>query len=144
MAVTWDSSYETGDPSIDLQHRELLAIVDELEAAEAERHHSHEAILRVLGHVMDFALSHFLMEEELMVQVGYPSPAVEEMVEQHREFTSYSRLRVLEFRAGELGSVLPLQAFLADWLVVHEFGLDRYFADFLRERGRIRAERDTA
>jgi hemerythrin-like metal-binding protein len=144
MAVTWDSSYETGDPSIDLQHRELLAIVHELEAAEAEVHHSHEAILRVLGHVMDFALSHFLMEEELMVQVGYPSPAFDEMVEQHREFTSYARLRVLEFRSGDLGSVLPLHAFLTDWLVVHEFGLDRLFADFLRERGRVPAERNIA
>jgi hemerythrin-like metal-binding protein len=144
MAVTWDSSYETGDPSIDLQHRELLAIVDELDAAEAEHHHSHEAILRVLGHVMDFALSHFLMEEELMVQVGYPSPAVDEMVEQHREFTSYSRLRVLEFRAGELGSVLPLQAFLTEWLVLHEFGLDKVFADFLRDQGLAPAEREIA
>jgi hemerythrin-like metal-binding protein len=144
MAVTWDTSYETGDPSIDLQHRELLAIVHELEAAEADVHHSHEAILRVLGHVMDFALSHFLTEERLMAQVGYPSPAFDEMVDQHREFTSYSRLRVLEFRAGELGSVLPLQAFLTDWLVVHEFGLDRLFADFLREQRHTPAERDIA
>ena len=134
MAVTWDASYETGDPAIDTQHRELLSIVAELETAETHLHDSHDAIMSVLGRVMDFALSHFLMEEELMVQVGYPSPAFEEMIEQHREFTAYSRLRVLEFRSGELTSVLPLQAFLAEWLTVHEFGLDKAFAHFLRER----------
>jgi hemerythrin-like metal-binding protein len=144
MAISWDPSYETGDPSIDLQHRELLAIVDELEAAEAHLHDSHDAIMLVLGRVMDFALSHFLMEEELMVQVGYPSPAFEEMIEQHREFTSYSRLRVLEFRSGGLASVLPLQSFLAEWLTVHEFGLDRLFADYLRERNRALIETDSA
>jgi hemerythrin len=142
MAITWDPSYETGDPSIDSQHRELLAIVDELEVAEAHLHDSHDAIMHVLGRVMDFALSHFLMEEELMVQVGYPSPAFEEMIEQHREFTSYSRLRVLEFRSGGLASVLPLQAFLAEWLTVHEFGLDKILADFLRERNRALVETD--
>jgi hemerythrin len=144
MAVTWDPSYETGDPSIDLQHRGLLAIVDELDAAEEDLHDSREAIMDVLVRVMEFALSHFLLEEELMVKVGYPSPALEEMIEQHREFTSYSRLRVLEFRSGELGSVLPLQAFLAEWLIVHEFGLDKLFADFLRERNRALVETDTA
>jgi hemerythrin len=136
MAISWDAAYETGDPSIDSQHRELLAIVDELEVAEAHLLDSHEAIMQVLGRVMDFALSHFLTEEELMVQVGYPSPAFEEMIEQHREFTSYSRIRVLEFRAGGLESVRPLQSFLAEWLTVHEFGLDKLFADFLRERDR--------
>jgi hemerythrin-like metal-binding protein len=144
MAITWDPSYETGDPTIDLQHRELLAIVDELEVAEGHMHDSHEAIMRVLGRVMDFALSHFLMEEELMVQVGYPTPAFEEMIEQHREFTSYSRIRVLEFRSGGLDSVLPLQTFLAEWLTVHEFGLDKAFADFLRERNQAIMETDRA
>lgn len=144
MAISWDPSYETGDPSIDLQHRELLAIVDELEAAEAHLHDSHDAIMLVLGRVMDFALSHFLMEEELMVQVGYPTSATEKMVDQHREFTHHARLRVLEFRSGELTSVLPLQAFLAEWLTVHQFGLDKQFADFLRDRAATLAEQDIA
>jgi len=41
---------------------------------------------------------------------------------------------VLEFRRGGVFSVMPLQAFLASWLTVHEFGLDRLLADFIRER----------
>ena len=64
------------------------------------------------------------------------------MIEQHREFHAYPRFRVLEFRSGGLASVLPLQAFLAEWLTVHEFGLDKAFADFLRERDRALAETD--
>ena len=129
MPIRWDPSYETGDVSIDLQHRELLAIVDGLEAAEADMSDSGEAILVVLGRVMEFTQSHFLM-----VEVDYPRPSLEEMVAQHREFTSYARLRVLEFRKGEMVSVMPLQAFLAEWLTIHEFGMDRALADFLRER----------
>ncbi len=131
MAVIWAESYETGNADIDQQHRELLDLVDELEAAEGE---SQDALFRVLDHVMDFTVTHFSREEDLMAEVGYPSPAREEMIEQHREFVAYARLRFIEFRDGELVSVMPLQAFLVGWLTLHEFGLDRMLADFIRSQ----------
>lgn len=135
MPVIWDPSHETGHALIDLQHQELLGIVQELLAAEENTHDSLDVILAVLTHFMDFTITHFMMEEELMTKVGYPAVAREQMIEQHREFTSYSRLRVLEFRKGELLSVLPLQAFLAEWLTAHEFGLDKQLADYIRAQG---------
>ena len=134
MPITWESSFETGHRDIDAQHRTLLAIVDELESAEAQPHDSHEFILDVLGHVMDFTISHFSMEEDLMQNVGYPAESSAEMVAQHREFTAYARLRVLEFRAGEMDSILPLQSFLSSWLITHEVGLDKMLAEFIRQR----------
>ena len=139
MSVVWEEAFETGHAEIDRQHRELLALVDDLESAEEE---SSGALLLVLQHVMDFTHTHFLMEEVLMVEVGYPSPAREQMIRQHAEFTSYARLRVMEFRKGALVSVLPLQAFLAEWLTRHEFGLDRLLADFIRQKARESAAPD--
>lgn len=134
MEITWDPSLETGNADIDRQHRELLQIVDELETVEAETHGSREAILVVLSRITDFAISHFVMEEGLMREVDYPPVPTIEMIEQHRDFTAYARLRVLEFRSGGLISVRPLRAFLSEWLTVHEFGLDRALADFIRHR----------
>ena len=131
MGVIWEEAFETGHVEIDRQHRELLALVDDLESAQEE---SPESLLRVLQHVMDFTHTHFLMEEILMVDVRYPSSACEEMIAHHAEFTSYARLRVMEFRKGALVSVLPLQAFLAEWLTRHEFGLDCLLADFIRQQ----------
>jgi len=131
MGVTWEETFETGHAEIDRQHRELLALVDDLKSAQED---SPETVLHVLQHVMDFTHTHFLMEEVLMAQVHYPSPACEEMIAQHAEFTSYARLRVVEFRKGPPVSVLPLQAFLAEWLTLHEFGLDRLLADFIRQQ----------
>jgi len=133
MGITWEEAFETGHAEIDQQHRELLALVDALESAQEE---SQQTLLRVLQHVMDFTHTHFLMEEVLMVEVHYPPRAREEMIAQHAEFTSYARLRVLEFRKGAPVSVLPLQAFLAEWLTRHEFGLDRLLADFIRQQAR--------
>jgi len=129
MAVIWVDSYETGNADIDQQHRELLDLVEELECAENE---SQDALFRVLDHVMDFTVTHFVREENLMAEVDYPAAAQAEMIEQHQEFVSYARLRFIEFRDGELVSVMPLQAFLVGWLTLHEFGLDRILADFIR------------
>ena len=53
--------------------------------------------------------------------------------------TYYARLRVLEYRAGTLASVPPLQAFLANWLTVHDFGLGRRFAEFTQTQGSLAA-----
>jgi len=131
MTVIWAESYETGNFDIDQQHRELLALVDELECAESE---SKDALFRVLDHVMDFTVTHFSREEDLMIEVDYPLPARDQMIEQHKEFVAYVRLRFIEFRGGELVSVMPLQAFLVGWLTLHEFGLDRALADFIRAR----------
>ena len=134
MPINWDPSYETGHVDIDRQHRQLLELVDSLRPSQGAP--TRHVILGVLDHVMDFTISHFLMEEDLMRQVDYPAPASEEMIRQHREFTSDARQRVLEFRSGELVSVLPLRTFLADWLKVHELGQDKLLADFIREQAK--------
>jgi hemerythrin len=127
---SWDDSYATGDEAIDRQHRELLKLVDDLERAELASA-TPEVINKALDLVVDFTFSHFAMEEDLMVRVDYPQRDQDEMIQQHREFANYARLRVAEFRSAGPQSVLPLRAFLTEWLTVHEFGLDRKLADFI-------------
>lgn len=135
MPIAWDSSYETGHKVIDAQHRALLAVVNELESSDGQQRDSRDVILGVLSHIMDLSLSHFAMEEDLMTLVDYPADPTAEMILQHREFTFHARRRVLEFRRGEMLSVLPLQESLADWLVGHEVGSDKLLAEYIRERG---------
>jgi hemerythrin len=127
----WDASLETGNEMIDLQHRELITLVDELKDAEGG---AETEVLRVLDKVVFSTFHHFHSEEDLMTQVGYPPDQTSQMVEQHKEFKSYARLRVLEFRKGAMLSVLPLQAFLEEFLKIHEFGMDRALADWTRRR----------
>jgi len=81
---------------------------------------------------MDVTVTHFNTEEQLMVQVGYPADAHERMLQQHRDFKSYARIRVLEFRAGDRSSLGLLPGFLRVWLVEHEFGLDRELVSWIR------------
>jgi len=138
VAGTWDPSLETGNELIDRQHRELIGLVDQLAVADSE---SHEEVLGVLNHVMEYTLFHFVAEEDLMVRVDYPPGPSKAMIDQHQEFKSYGRLRLLEFRDGALTSVLPLRDFLDQWLKVHEFGLDRQLAVWIRREDKTSGSR---
>ena len=129
----WDDSMRTGDAHIDDQHRRVLDLVDELEAAETQSHSPSATLYSILDELMGFTDTHFIAEEHLMRRVGYPAVPQGEMLKQHQEFKNYARLRVLEFRhAGDV-SVLPLLSYLTEWLVNHEFGLDRELVDWIRE-----------
>jgi len=129
VTSSWDASLETGNELIDGQHRGLILFLDELQAMVGG---SDSEVLRSLDKVMDFTLTHFHAEEDLMERVGYPPVPTRQMVDQHQEFKSYARLRVIEFRRDEMLSVAPLAAFIEDFLKVHEFGMDRLLADWIR------------
>ncbi len=138
LVSTWDQSYETGNELIDNQHREVIALLDELRDVDGAEDSD---VRRVLDRIMDFTLFHFLAEERLMEEVGYPDSAAREMLEHHRSFKEYARLRVLEFRTVPSFSVLPLHDFMKEFLELHEFGQDKLLADWIRERNGASAAR---
>ena len=128
MASTWNALMETGDPLIDAQHRDIVNLLDDLQAS----HLAPEvAGLRALDKLMDFTVTHFTAEESLMTRVGYPATEIERMVVGHRRFQDHARLRVLEFRMGNTATLLSLHAFLYDWLTEHEFGLDSILVEWI-------------
>jgi hemerythrin len=131
---TWQHSYETGNPTIDRQHRELIEFLDELRDVATG---SQEIVLRVLDTVISFTQDHFASEEALMRHSRYPTERARAMVLQHDEFKSYARLRVLEFRQGEVTSVIPLQGFIEAFMTVHEFGMDVDLADWIRDQATV-------
>ena len=129
MRSSWDDTMATGNELIDQQHRGVVELLDELRSSD---HASEDRARKALADLMDFTMTHFMAEERLMDDVGFPADRAVLMVKSHDEFKSYARLRVLEFRVGNTASLLPLAAYLNDWLTVHEFGADRLLADWIR------------
>ena len=129
MVSTWNESLETGNELIDRQHRELIGLLDALTKTTDE---SEAGLLSLLDQLMAFTIFHFIAEEDLMDEVGYPSGPKKEMCDQHQEFKDYARLRVMEFRMGALASIESFGLFVEDFLKVHEFGLDLLLADWIR------------
>jgi hemerythrin len=127
---SWDEEFATGDPVIDAQHRDLLALVRGLEELDANG--DPKPYFDLLDRVLDFTWSHFDLEERLMNRVEYPAAEHVEMTKQHEDFKTYARIRVLEFRFGQDPELRGFAPFLRDWLIRHEFGLDRKLADFIK------------
>ena len=127
---SWDESLETGNEMIDSQHRQLLNLLDEVK----DDFKSHNNVLRILDKVTDLTMTHFLCEEELMTKVNYPSDTTKKMIEQHKTFKSYLRLRILEFRQGEKLTGQPLQSFIVNYLKDHEFKADRQLVNWIHKQ----------
>ena len=132
MSTNWDASMETGDPHVDRQHREIIELVDHLDEIAADDAGWMQDAREILDQVLGLTVTHFATEELVMARVKYPADAQERMLEQHRDFKSYARIRILEFRAGDRTGLVLLPGFLRLWLVEHEFGLDREFVSWFR------------
>jgi hemerythrin len=68
--IQWQPEFEIGIPSIDHEHRELIALINELHA-NLSKHAPKEAINAFLGEVHAGISAHFALEEKLMQEMGY-------------------------------------------------------------------------
>jgi len=127
---TWDKSLETGNKMIDDQHRQLIRLVDDLYQAKSK---SDKETLILLARMHDFTVEHFISEELLMKEVNYPPKPTQEMINQHKDFKSYVRLSILQYRHQKL-DLTPFQTFAGYFLKTHEFGTDRGLANWIKQQ----------
>jgi hemerythrin len=117
----WSEAYSIRDEAIDLQHRELFRIANELYGATRARR-GEEAVGGAIRSLLDYAHSHFAAEEELMLLRKCPDLAAHKAVHNAllARVTDYER----RYRRGDgaaQGDVLP---FLLGWLLEHTLGMD--------------------
>jgi len=126
--IAWSDRYLVNVPEIDLEHRQLVELINQLHSA-MNRGSAGESLGDVLSGVLDYAHIHFATEERLMRQHAYPGEA------QHRAAHEGLAQHVVglhtRFRQGEPVIALQLAQFLSDWLADHIMGLDKDLGTFL-------------
>ncbi|MDR2080595.1 MAG: bacteriohemerythrin [Campylobacteraceae bacterium] len=65
----WKPSYELGISVIDNQHKRLVGYINELSAAVMTK--DKRQIAFILTGIIDYTISHFAFEEQLMAEAGY-------------------------------------------------------------------------
>lgn len=126
----WKKSYEIGVNEIDMQHRRLVAMINELSDAMMLQK-GYRAVPDTLEKLGDYIQFHFSTEEEIMRNTTYPD--FEEHCQEHLEMTN----KVLEFKemsSQHHGSnAAEILDFLCDWLKEHiavrDKGLKAYIKD---------------
>lgn len=124
MTIEWTQAMETGIRQIDVQHQELVSMLNEMDAAHANGR-STAALDDVLPRLTVYALFHFTEEEVLLAQVSEGTPFAERHQKEHRSFLDEVQ-RLIASRSQQSDSDLAevLMLYLSDWLVLHITGTD--------------------
>ncbi len=125
----WTDAIAIGHPSIDHDHKVLLALVNQITAP--ENRSDPDSIEFVLDELVGYTSAHFDREEEIMAASGYTGLANHQ--ELHRRLVADVKLfkRRFEDQAG-LGTLgEDLCRFLTDWLITHIMHEDHAFAPYV-------------
>lgn len=128
----WEDEYAIGIRLIDEQHKELVALLNELyEAMHAGK--GRDALGQVLTGLVRYTRLHFATEEQLMRANQYPD------YERHKEKHEKMAAKVLELKAAydtaRISSPVQISNFLKNWLARHILGTDKAFGRYLAGRG---------
>jgi hemerythrin-like metal-binding protein len=130
--IKWDDSYSVNVEEIDLQHKELVRMLNHLAVAIKKKKGS-DVLARTLEGLITYAEQHFKTEEKYFTQFGYPEE------ESHREEHLTFSLKVLDYKeklkTDELGLSMEILDFMWDWLKHHIKGTDSKYSQFFNDNG---------
>lgn len=135
MAIRWDPTLSMGVPDIDRQHAEIFARIEALVRAIGGGS-SRDEVGRTLSFLCDYVVTHFLAEEALMRDAGFPGLSAHRA--EHEQFVRDLGLLATEHtRDGPSPSlVLRVSGRVSEWLREHILRADRELGEFLAARPR--------
>jgi len=136
----WDPALETGNATIDDQHRMLFALANDLADAIASCTVTDEGICEedentlanAIYGLTGYCVEHFHDEEALMDAAGYPSLPTHRIF--HERLAAETLKRAADYFNDE--GIIPesLAPFFTEWLAGHIRREDMRFAAYLREQ----------
>ena len=130
--IVWHDGLSVQMKEFDIQHRELVRLINDLHDAMAQRKGS-ELLGKVLGSLVDYTKKHFAAEEKLMQQHSYPGYLSHKM--EHDTLTRKALEIKTKFDSGKMVVSVELMNFLKDWLTKHIMGLDKKYSAFFASKG---------
>jgi len=133
-SVQWSDALSVNIPEIDLQHRQMIALVAELEKA-LEDGADKEIMGRVIRELNTYVREHFTEEERWMAR--YEFPGLKGHAAQHEKFVETLLHFELDYLADRKELSTELLAFLMSWFTEHILGFDQQYAHFFQEKGYV-------
>lgn len=120
--IAWSASIQTGNRSIDVQHGELIDLINSL-AQLVETSSSKVDISETLQQLERYVLFHFNNEENMMVNYRISTEHVIRHIAAHDDFA----MQVKAFRHSEHLEMKPSEIvdYLVDWLTNHIMRTDQ-------------------
>jgi hemerythrin-like metal-binding protein len=124
--IAWKDYYSVNDPSLDAEHKRIIAYINELYAAMQNPTQDAAATKQVLDKLVQYTCSHFKHEEERMKEVEFPH------FEAHKALHDKMRRQTNALRTNlTLVTARDVLVFLKDWFVNHIQGEDKLYAAYM-------------
>lgn len=130
--LIWKDDYSVNIKEIDEQHKNLIAMINELHDAMAQKK-AKEALSEILKKLADYTVSHFAKEENLMRANGYPE--YDEHRNKHEKMTAKVLALQDDLKQEKISLSIEVMEFLKNWLDKHIMGTDKKYSDFLNSKG---------
>lgn len=128
----WKDEYSVNIKEIDDQHKQLVAMVNELHEAMMQQR-AKDALGGLLNKLVSYCANHFAVEERLMETHGYPDFASHKA--KHEKMTAKVAALQSDFKSGKVNLTIEVSQFLKDWLDKHILGTDKKYAAHLNSKG---------
>ena len=120
--IAWQTDFETGIASIDFEHQEMVALLNQL-YAELGQDFDHDAVEDFLGEVFANISAHFALEEKIMRDTAYDEYQLHK--KDHEQLLDAIRDIMDDQRSGHFADVPDLLAGrLKNWFEEHFRGFD--------------------
>lgn len=138
--IVWNRQLSTGERSIDLQHEELIDIINELDKAVAEG--APPAQCAVMQRLKQYVVFHFAHEESLMRHKNIDPTHMATHCKAHADFASQVAKAMDALQGNQAGRAVQCEAllgYLVNWLTEHIMLTDNTLARLLRNANLHRA-----
>ena len=130
--VAWKDSYSVGIESIDLQHKKLLHLINQLQTA-VDFSTGEQFERDALDELVDYTKTHFKKEEKLMEDNAYADLEAHKV--QHKQFIDKVNHFVEQYKTNSDVTMMDTLKFLKEWLINHINGTDKEYGKVLNEKG---------
>lgn len=129
--LSWNDSYLLGITEIDLQHKKLLSLADDMyEIVNGDEDSLKVNLSKVLKSLTDYTVYHFTSEEEFMRKYGYPSADMHKSM--HDNFIAEVTKQIKSLNTATKAEAERLYKFLASWVLNHIAKSDKVWAEYIK------------
>lgn len=127
--ITWNDNYSVIFEGIDEQHKELISIIQEVEAAINAKWYHFKDVIDVVNKLDAYIKDHLAYEEELMKKYAYPD------IDRHLSEHNVLRYKILSINYDNISETkeffIDTYTYLSNWLINHILKTDKALGEFL-------------
>ena len=133
--VVWDEAFSVGVPAMDVQHKKLVNMINQLADCHAEQGvWASGDFHKILSTMFDYTQVHFKSEEAYLLKIGYPQLLAHK--KEHDAFLEKATALAMAATDGAQNHV-GLHDYLKSWLLEHILKSDMQYRFFVEEKANL-------